>query len=74
MIYQFRSRKLTQVKNKTYNFQQQKNVILAKEMDLNQVIIPIDVLIVEGMEKFDQIKDFSLYNKLALSVQVAARK
>ena len=51
MIYQFHLRKLTRVKNKILSFKLQKNVILAKEMAQNLVILQIDVLIVEGMEK-----------------------
>ena len=49
MIYLFPLRKHTAEKNKTLNFQRQNNVGLAKEMDLNQVILLIDALIVEEM-------------------------
>ena len=38
-------------KNKTSNFQHQKNVIHVKEMDLNQVTLQTDALIVGEMEK-----------------------
>jgi hypothetical protein len=44
-------KRLTKEKNKILNFQLQKNVILAKEMALNLVILQIDVHIVVEMEK-----------------------
>jgi len=51
MIYPFHLKKHTKVKSKILNFQQQKNVILVKEMVQNLVILQIDALIVEVMEK-----------------------
>ena len=43
-------------------------------MVLNQVIIQIDVLIVEEMEEFVQIKVFLLFNKHALNVPDREKK
>ena len=43
-------------------------------MDLNLVIILIDVLIVEEMAEFDQIKVFLQFNKLALNALVVEKK
>ena len=51
MICQLHLKKLSVAKNKIYNFQLLKNVIHAKEMDQNQVLIQIDVLTVVEMEK-----------------------
>ena len=51
MICQFLLKKLIKEKNKISNFQLLKNVILAKEMDLNLVILQTDAAIVEEMEK-----------------------
>jgi len=51
MIYQFLLKKLTRVKSKILNFQQQKNAIHVKEMDPNLVTLPIDVLTVVETEK-----------------------
>ena len=61
-------------KNKIYNFQLHKNVTLARGMDQSPVQLQKDVVIVEVTEGYDQIKDFSLFNKLVLNVQVMGRK
>ena len=61
------------VKNRIYNFQLLKNVLLAKEMDRNQVLVLIGVLIVVEMEELDQIKVFLLFNKHVLSVAVTEK-
>jgi hypothetical protein len=44
-------KKLTKVKNRILNFQQQKNVILVRETDPNLVTPLIDVVTVVEMEK-----------------------
>ena len=43
-------------------------------MDQSPVQLQKDVVIVEVTEGYDQIKDFSLFNKLVLNVQVMGRK
>ena len=51
-----------------------KNVILAKEMDLNQEQIQIGVHIVVEMEEFVLIKDFLQFNKLVHNVPGVEKK
>ena len=51
MISQFHLKKLTKEKNRILNFQLLKNVIPAKEMDLNLGIRLIDARIVVETEK-----------------------
>ena len=51
MIYQSRLKKLTKERNKTLNFQLQKNATLVKVMAQNPDILQIDVLTVVEMEK-----------------------
>ena len=51
MIYQLRLKRHIQVKNKTSNFQQQKNVALVKVMVLKQDIHLKDVRIVGEVEE-----------------------
>ena len=43
-------------------------------MDQSPVQLQKDVVIVEVTEGYDQIKDFSLFNKLVLNVQVVGKK
>ena len=49
MIYLFHWKKLTMERNKILSFQQLNSVVLAKEMDLNQVILQIGAPIVVVM-------------------------
>ena len=50
MIYLYLLKMLMQVRNKILNFQQLKNVILVREMDLSLDILLIDAPIVVEME------------------------
>ena len=43
-------------------------------MDQSPVQLQKDVVIVEVTEGYDQIKDFSPFNKLVLNVQVVGKK
>ena len=74
MIYQLHWRRHILEKNRTFNSQRLKNVILVKEMVLNQALAQTDVLIAEEMEELDLIKVSLQFNKLVLSVQEVVRK
>ena len=63
-----------QEKNKTYNFQLQKNVTHVKETDQNLVTILIDVPIVVEMEEYVQIKVFLQFNKHVHNVLGVVKK
>ena len=67
-------KKLTQVKNKIFNFLHLINVQLVKGAAQNQDIQQIDVLTVVEMEKLDLIKDFLLYNKHVRNVMEVEKK
>ena len=43
-------------------------------MDLNQALVLTDVLIVEEMEEYVQIRDSSQFNKLALSALALVKR
>jgi hypothetical protein len=53
---------------------QQKNVIPAKEMDLNQATLLTDAHIVEEMVKYDLIKGFLRFNKPVLNAMAMGKK
>ena len=74
MTYQFPWKRRIQEKNKTFNFQLQKSVVLVEEMVLSRVQAQIDVVIVEVMVGYGQTKVFLLFNKLVLNVLVVVKK
>ena len=74
MIYQLHYKRHTLEKNRTFNSPLLKNVILVKEMVLNQAQVQIDVLIVEEMEELDLTKVSLQFNKLVLSVRAVVKK
>ena len=61
-------------KNKILNSQLLINVMFVTDQVQNQAIVQARVQCVEDMDKFAQARDFLLYNKLALSVQVLVNK
>ena len=67
-------KKLTQEKNKTFNFHHLTNVARVKEMVQNLVSRLTNVHIVEGMVKSDLIKVFLLFNKPVLSAQEVVKR
>jgi hypothetical protein len=74
MIYLLRLKKLTQAKNKIYNFLLLINVAHVKVMVQNLVSRLKDVHIVGEMVKLDLIKVFLLFNKPVLSAQEVVKR
>ena len=62
------------VKNKIYNSQLQKNVVLARVMALNLDQVQIDAPIVGVMGELELTKVFLQSNKLVLNVLVVVKK